>query len=160
MFFLFKCYIFSFCKFCVYISILFFESPLSRYVGFPIAFTTYGETIISCPFIRICVLLMSTIYVSYTILWSFIDIASAPASFSSFTNSRKSSDQILWFLVSVSVITTPSPLTSFFPSKLLNCSSSFANTSDASVLLSIVCSYSAILHLPLLVFYLFLLFFV
>ena len=110
--------------------------------AFPIALIINGELIFS-PFTLIT-FPSHVIEEVDTNLWSFIDIASAPASFSSFTNSRKSSDQILWFLVSVSVITTPSPLTSFFHSKLLNCSSSFANTSDASVLLSIVCSYSAI----------------
>ena len=109
-------------------------SVLIKYVGSPIAFTTYGDVNLTFPYSIISPSFKVTISARFIILLSFIDIASAPAYLNSLSNKIKSSAIYVYSAssVSVSVITTPLPFTSVSPKIVLACSTSWSSNSVVS----------------------------
>ena len=113
------------------------------YIELPIAFITNGELIFS-PFILI-IFPSHVNDVVETTLWSFIDIASAPAFLSSFITPKMSgictitmlgSNMLLsavTVLLSFSVTITPSPVTSVNPINILFFFNSASFSSEPSV---------------------------
>ena len=81
----------------------------------------------------------------FTILFPFIDIASAPANFNSFIKVLKSLATIDFSLLSSKVTIIPSPVTAVFPTNKFVCSNSLSNNSDACSFESIFALYSSIL---------------